>query len=94
MAEPDEAPKPPAPAILSLKVIVTQTAQPGGDVTTNIQSTSQSPMAMLIALNDAANILLHGLVKANATAQTASPEGKSSAKPRLWVPDGNMGGAN
>ena len=91
MAEPDEAPKPTVPAVLSLKVIVIQTAQPDGNVTTNIQSTSQSPMAMLIALNDATNILLHNIVKANAAAQQ-SPEGKSNQKPRLWVPDG--GGVN
>ena len=75
-------------------MIVTQTAQPGGNVTTNIQSTSQSPMAMLIALNDASNILLHGLVKANADAAIQSPEGKSPAKPRLWVPDGGIRGTN
>ena len=93
MEKPDEAPKHPVPAILTLKVIVTQTAQPGGDVTTNIQSTSQSPMAMLIALNDATNILLHGLVKANEKS-TQSSEGKSPDKPRLWVPDGDIGGTN
>lgn len=95
--DPEPGPDQPAtPGLMQLKVIITQTCVPGGDVQTNIRATTNNPMGILIALNDATNMLLRGLVKgqdAQAREGFAAPDTTPKKRVQLWLPDNPFGPA-